>query len=140
MDKYIVTKTKWLDRINILAYEGDFKTAYKLIQYGLKNGLKLIDKDATDILSSCGPDLRKWFIIPLMEIGGQIPDNYIKMAKRILRDKNSASYKIWSQIPDVVEGFEYIVEFYNNKTADYDFYNKYLKYKNKYINLKKNIY
>ena len=136
MNKYLSKKKIWLNKINELAYEGRFEEASKLIKKGLKKGYKLTKQNATEILESCGPDLRKWFIKPLIEIGGVVPDNYIKMAKEILENKHS--YEIWDKIPDAINGFKYIVEVFDKKqTGGYmNYYYKYIKYKHKYLQYK----
>ena len=79
-----------------------------MINYGLKNGHKLTKKNATDILSSCGPDLRKWFIKPLIEMVELFPLKWLKDPK---------SYRTWDKIPDAINGFEFIVDFFDKKNV-----------------------
>lgn len=138
MEEYLVTKKKWLDEINKLAYEGNFKQASKLINQGLKRGYKLTKNNATEILRSCGPVLPLSFIKPLIMKGGIVANGYVVMAKEILN--NTQSYNIWNQIPDVISGFKFIIEYFDNKYMEggyIDYYYKYTKYKYKYIKLQK---
>ena len=58
------------------------------------------------------------------------------MAKEILENKNL--YATWNNIPDVINGFKFIVEVFDkNQSGGYmNYYNKYIKYKHKYLQYK----
>jgi len=134
------SRKKWLDKINLYAYEGEFEKAFTLIQIiGPKKGYKLTKKNATEILASCGPDLRLWFIKPLIKMGGVVSDFAIKFAKEVLT--NPEAYASWENVPDAIDGFKFIVDLFDQKNiiGGYtDYHHKYLKYKHKYLKFKSN--
>lgn len=141
MDKYLVSKKVWLNKINKLAYEGRFEKAEKIINFGVSKKFKLTKKDASNILSSCGIDVRYWFAKPLVDIGGEFPTFVIKYAESVIEDRKSNLYDIWNRIPDAIKGFELVIESskkikeLNKQNGGSSYYYKYLKYKNKYLQL-----
>ena len=133
MDEYSENKKVWLDKINELAYEGRFEDAAQLITDGVnKKKYKLSKKDASEILQSCGIDVRYWFIKPLLDMGGEFPNHMVKYAKGILE----------GEFPDI-KALQLVVESAKNKKIKQNgdsnmYYYKYLKYKTKYLDLKEN--
>lgn len=90
-----------------LAREGKFEQAQKLINSGIKK-FGLTKNEASDILITCGDDVRYWFIKPLMDIGGEIPIETIEFARRVL--KNGKEYDVWNSIPGAIKAYKFIIK------------------------------
>lgn len=116
LKKYIKNKDSWLNQLNLLAFEGRFNDADELMKVGFDKGYSLTKADATAILDSCGPDIRKWFVKPLIEMGAKVRKSMVQMAQSIVKDKKSQLYKIWDSVPDVINGFQYIIKAYKKQT------------------------
>ena len=43
-------------------------------------------------------------------MAGKIPEYTIKYEKAVMKDKNSKLYKIWSEAPDAINGFKYVIK------------------------------
>jgi hypothetical protein len=102
--KKSATRKKWLDNVCELAYNGDFYTAKQLIDYGINvQNYNMTKQSATDILESCGIDLRFWFVDDLVDIGGVIPYAHLKNLSEIVKCKknvkqtNRILYFDWSK-------------------------------------------
>jgi hypothetical protein len=75
MDKILLSKKTWLEKIYELAYEGYFAEGKKLIKLGIKKGYTISAKNATNIISSCGPIVKYSFVKPLIVLGGKFEKN-----------------------------------------------------------------
>lgn len=113
MKQYLANKDIWLDEINELISKGSFEEANELINEGIHNKkFKLTKEDASEILNSCGTDIRYWFIKPLVDIGGKFPITLIEYTRRIIKDKDSWVYKT----PDVIKGFKLVAKTFDEES------------------------
>lgn len=101
-------KEEWILDITSMAWKGEFKNADKLLKKGLKKGVKLTKNDASDIISSCGPDIRYSFVNQLIKMGGKFLYNihHYDYAKYIINDKPNVDN-------DMLKGAKLVVKYYD---------------------------